>query len=501
MSLNRYVKIKINTEESIYMGKLSYKILVTTFIVLAVFLLSSTGWTATYYVSNTGCSDSNPGTSETLPWCSISKINSMIFQSGDNIYFKRGDSWTGQLLTVSSSGSSGNYITYGAYGAGNKPIIGSVYADGKSYIIIQDFNIGLNRRTGITVIHNSKYGIIRRNTVDSGNRDWNWGERFELYYEGIQLGNGAQYWEVYNNTVIGWVHSGIVIENGNANYQTLYNKVHHNHISAPNLSYGRGFSILGAPEGAISYNEFYNNYITDTSVASQIQGDYNKIYGNIIDTMVYTPVKTGAMGQGINIAALAYGFVKYNQIYNNIFYNVPHAGMHVWGFSNFIGNEIKNNIVLNCGWGPVPSNFDFLNVNGISLAYRSNSGQSNIFENNIVYNTNNDASVHYNGSIMSISEFNNMNGQNGDVIKNTMMSNPLFVDFLNGNFKLQSNSPAIDAGMDVGILEDYAGVASPVDGDNNGIVKYDIGVYEYNGDTPPGSDNNPPAAPPSLVVE
>jgi parallel beta-helix repeat protein len=46
----------------------------------------------------------------------------MTFNPGDTILFKRGDTWYGSL-TVGTSGTSGNPITYGAYGSGEKPII------------------------------------------------------------------------------------------------------------------------------------------------------------------------------------------------------------------------------------------------------------------------------------------------------------------------------------------------------------------------------------------
>jgi len=76
---------------------------------------------ASYYVDATLGDDSNPGT-QTQPWKTISKVNSTSFSAGDNIYFKRGEVWR-ETLTVPSSGSNGNLITFGAYGNGDKPKI------------------------------------------------------------------------------------------------------------------------------------------------------------------------------------------------------------------------------------------------------------------------------------------------------------------------------------------------------------------------------------------
>jgi len=77
---------------------------------------------STYYVDATGGSDSNDGLSEANAWKTISKVNSSSFNPGDSILFKRGEVWREQL-TIPSSGSSGNPITFGAYGSGDNPLI------------------------------------------------------------------------------------------------------------------------------------------------------------------------------------------------------------------------------------------------------------------------------------------------------------------------------------------------------------------------------------------
>jgi parallel beta-helix repeat protein len=90
-------------------------------IFLLLVLLPIIASAATYYVSNSGA-DTNSGTSSSLPWKTISKINSASFNPGDSILFKRGDAWFEELI-VPSSGSAGSPITFGAYGTGNKPLI------------------------------------------------------------------------------------------------------------------------------------------------------------------------------------------------------------------------------------------------------------------------------------------------------------------------------------------------------------------------------------------
>lgn len=72
----------------------------------------------TYYVSNSG-NDSWAGTSTSTPWATISKVNGASLSAGDMVLFQRGGVWREKL--VPKSGSTGNYITYSAYGTGARP--------------------------------------------------------------------------------------------------------------------------------------------------------------------------------------------------------------------------------------------------------------------------------------------------------------------------------------------------------------------------------------------
>jgi parallel beta-helix repeat protein len=75
----------------------------------------------TYYVSSNG-SDSNTGTTPNAAFQTIAKINSLTLQAGDQVLFRRGDIFRGQL-NIAQSGAQGNPIVIDAFGVGNKPVI------------------------------------------------------------------------------------------------------------------------------------------------------------------------------------------------------------------------------------------------------------------------------------------------------------------------------------------------------------------------------------------
>lgn len=65
--------------------------------------------------------DINNGTLTSTAWKTFAKVNSANLVAGDNVLFLSGQTFRGNIVT--KSGSTSGYITYGAYGTGNKPLI------------------------------------------------------------------------------------------------------------------------------------------------------------------------------------------------------------------------------------------------------------------------------------------------------------------------------------------------------------------------------------------
>src|ERR1700722_18857597 len=93
--------------------------------VFACFLSSASA--TTYYVSSSGGSDSNAGTSSGTAWQTMGKVNAQAFLPGDTILLRRGDVWN-ESLAPGTSGAAGNPITFDAYGVGAPPNLTGYYA-------------------------------------------------------------------------------------------------------------------------------------------------------------------------------------------------------------------------------------------------------------------------------------------------------------------------------------------------------------------------------------
>jgi hypothetical protein len=123
----------------------------------------------TYYVSPSG-NDSNPGT-QAQPWKTISKVNSSSFSADDSVLFARGGTWR-ERLNISSSGTSGHPITFGAYGTGNKPrILGSDNLSNTSDWTVSTANIWhttttLSNNVGILVFNNEASMGVKKGSLN-----------------------------------------------------------------------------------------------------------------------------------------------------------------------------------------------------------------------------------------------------------------------------------------------------------------------------------------------
>jgi hypothetical protein len=77
---------------------------------------------STYYVDAIHGSDNNSGTTGTMAWQTLQRVNSAQLTPGDRVLFRRGEVWHGQFAP-SASGKPGLPLLFDCYGTGALPLI------------------------------------------------------------------------------------------------------------------------------------------------------------------------------------------------------------------------------------------------------------------------------------------------------------------------------------------------------------------------------------------
>ncbi|MGE5411812.1 MAG: right-handed parallel beta-helix repeat-containing protein, partial [Clostridiales bacterium] len=459
-----------------------------TLLSLLIGYFTTAGFAATYYVSNTG-NDANSGLSSSLPWKSISKVNSMSFMAGDQILFQRGNSFYGTLIN-NSGGTAGSPITYGAYGTGEKPIItgftvitgwtnegGGIYSkvitsesptnmvtvDGvntamgrypnSSYLIYESCN-GSNSITdnelGTTTNWTGAEAVIRKNdwTLDrclitnhsggtltysnkgtSQNATANFG-----YFIQNDLRTLDQLGEWYHNTSTGkfYMYFGSIDPNTKTvKVATLKNVIYNmnsngNYITLDNLS------ITGSISNAITLPEWYTQFNTIQNCDVSFSGAV-AIYSQAANTSVSGNVISDCANMGVYINR------DNTKISNNRMFNIGMVeGQSLTGANNAIhlGNADNSvteyNVLENIGY------------DGIFVTHGTNIKVKNNFINNVCMILNDGGGIYtgdpstnfiIDGNII-LNSVGNAKGRNG----NSLLAEGIYLDEYAGGITVKNNT-------------------------------------------------------------
>ncbi len=362
-------------------------------------LLVITAQAETYYVSNSG-SDSNSGTSTSLPWKTLDKVNSSSFKPGDQMLFKRGDEWTG-TISVTSSGSNSGSIVYGAYGTGENPIIyGSQLLSGwtrhSANIYKAICNSGVTQLflndTRLNVARYPNEGNLSVSNVNSSVQFTSNGIKSAgaNYYKGAKLNITTNEWRLDSRDVIASSGQTLTLDS-----ETSYG-----------LSKGQHFFLVNKLEFLDQPGQWYFDEATKTVYLWTPKGDSPdnyKVRGSIYSdgiTVVnknYITVKDLNLWQhsdrGINSAGANNTFENNSILYpetigilnkgdnckisGNTINGINHIGIsHSGANGNISGNEILNTALFN--------NLGIKGMDGYSQAVASGGDNTTISYNRVI---------------------------------------------------------------------------------------------------------------------
>ncbi|MBN1902902.1 right-handed parallel beta-helix repeat-containing protein [Candidatus Sumerlaeota bacterium] len=305
----------------------------------------------------------------------------------------------------------------------------------------------------------------------------------------MQLFTGHDHWIFRNNAIMYFGNAVYTLgrSGAGANHLIVENNVI-KHIGTPvfwTTQTGPDGHAVGIQEG--QGHIIQGNYIENTGSAIEFwcgedpMRDMIVRYNFIKDTHIF---KT--MGGGITISGThtdSQGKRTGFQIYHNIVVNAEGAGI---SSNNKDTVEIYNNDLYNCGIGiriavlnALPSVHIYNNMVVDPLNYyifmvgSVESSWDNAHLDNNLYDPKANEGEQFYTSLTGYGDFMDYKSQTG-FESETIIGDPLFIvdhPTTPGHFTLQEDSPAIDAGFDVGMKRDFFG--APITG------VPDIGAFEY----------------------
>lgn len=423
---------------------------------------------ASYYVDCSAGADANAGTTVDLAWQSLEPVHTGSFVAGDSILLKKGCTWdTGSRggavtnssgLRLTQSGTSSQPITLSSYGTGAKPILVNSYTDTRyariisiegSYWVVNDLEIK----------NSIEYGVEIKATATN---------------------------TTLSNLDISDVGYGINILGNNT--KVLNSEIHDTKMIVATANngdddYGSAAIVIASSNNEIAHNKLYNNislspdYGVDGAAVEFFTWDAItslndiSIHHNWMENNA-TVTELGSTNNGVmqNIT------FHQNVMINNSTLAILHTDQ-TWGaqLSNIVYDH--NSIYEN------KSEWQHSAVRGNPmLIWFSGSATPStlLLKNNIIYSTqgtqvaNLDTFTHQNNIWYLPSLTTAFTLAAGE-----LSLDPLFTAVASKDFSLQSTSPAINAGLNLGYSTDYANQPIP-----SGAA-YDIGAYEYLGTTPP----------------
>ncbi len=263
-------------------------------------------------------------------------------------------------------------------------------------------------------------------------------------------------WKIHNDTIANPGHDCINLSGGDPSGSVSQsNLLYCNEMYMAGGDYGRPFDIQGfGTPGTCSNNRITRNYIHGFPIQAQILGQTNEVSYNIIANGQICPWRTDNnwyASSAISLCDYISDGPNNNRVWNNTIVNCQSAGIVVYPGQSKA--SIKNNIIYNTGLaaGRFTKNVGICLWQGTTNDTVLNNSVYNSGANPVVF----EQTLWSTNAPISVATFNTQSGGSyGNVILGNIGSDPL----LAGDNSLQSSSPCIKAGVNVGLTQDYSGV-------------------------------------------
>jgi hypothetical protein len=490
----------------------------------------------TYYVSTDG-DDSNPGT-ESAPWRTIQKAANSV-GPGDAVYVHAGT--YRELVSLRTSGVERISVRPVQLTNGSKATIGGdlgnvaagdylyVYRSMKSNngaFRIAKVGDGFVRVEGAPFVDESEGTQASIGTPIVFGNDGSGKILVDIGHSNCRNPvinfDHVSYVIVERFQVTGSCHAGVAMVAGSHHNVFRNGKVYGNdrpgiYIASENYSEGNTYNIIEA-------NEIFDNGQNGPGEGVYIgeaYGDDDSDYNHIIDNVIYHPlggnegadIKPNTVGTVIegNVfrdSNSTWGVIILGEgstqalVYGNILRNC--SGSDQWaGAIGVLGpqNMVFNNLIFDLGGldgiyvGRYPGNAIFNNTIsnadvGIGIDNEGPGVANSRIINNLLSGNGNQLAGNASGLEISYNLFNGPSSVKGE---HATEANPDFTDRSAGDFHLKASSPAIDAGLEVGLSTDLDGRSRPIG------LSTDIGAFESADVSPPASSTPAATETPQVV--
>lgn len=417
----------------------------------------------TYYVDvdsvGGSCSDSNAGTSESAPWCTLGQATATV-QAGDTVNLREGT--YAEVLWPESSGTATERITFQAY-PGEIPVISLPSGDG-------GYSIDIRSHDYLTFDGIHSQGSRRYLLIRDSNHIWVQNCVFtdadnsheSGWYVGVVLHQSSQFNWLHDNVIGGVGYCTDQDVGGTINvgsWEDDADLTHYNLIENNVLFHG-GHHVM---EMASSYNVVRNNYFHNeqwmtcshpTGLCGNrdigLSGNYTNVLWNVFEGNIIAHSGVAVDGNTASCFSLR---ANHTIVRRNVFHNCDGAGIEAASYTasgtyepDPSHSRIYNNTFFHNGFHALTGVEDWKGT-GITVAHHG-SGVDVVdvaIKNNLFHDNRTDAINYY-----YVDENQQIAADNWE-----HAGDPLFVDVTGPadpddpsvyDFHLQSTSPCIDIG-------------------------------------------------------